>query len=461
MRFSPELAEKRFGCGLSPDVAAPADPDQMLAGLAGPDTMADSFPIEDFDTFRLRMIENAAVWKMMRKTRGTDEFAQHKKKRDLLNKQARFDKEEWYAQTLARWTRTQTGFRERLAAFWADHFTASGKQGLVRRATSPYVESAIRPHLAGKFEDLLIAAVTHPIMLMYLDQMQAMGPNSKAGLKSKRKRGLNENLACEVLELHTLGVDGGYTQEDVRQMAELLTGVTFSAKKGQYFSPDRAEPGKETVIGRAYGDEPPTMEPVYQALRDLAQHPDTARHIAWKLAVHFVADEPDAGMVAGMELRFLETGGDLPEVYAAMLDHPAAWDPVLHNVKPPFDFMASACRALAVDPGKLTDMRRGVRTSTLLAPMQLMGQTWQSPPGPDGWPEEDEAWITPQGVSARLRWAMIVPGNLRRDLPDPRDFVGQALGSDIPDAVRFAAMAAEHRMDGVGLVLASPAFQRR
>ncbi|MEX0286219.1 MAG: DUF1800 family protein [Paracoccaceae bacterium] len=462
MRFSPELAEKRFGCGLSPEIDRPTGVTDMLRGLQGPDVVADAIPIEDFDTFRERMIKNAVHLKNMRKTRGTDEFKIHKGHRDGMNRQARKDKIAWYVQSLSRWAQTPTGFRERLAAFWGDHFTARGKQGLVRRATSPFIESAIRPHLAGRFEDLLIAAITHPMMLIYLDQLQSVGPNSAFGTrKKKRNRGLNENLSRELLELHTVGTQGGYTQSDVRELAELLTGLSFRVEEGTVFAPDRAEPGAETVLGRTYGDDPATMAPIHDVLRDLARHPATARHLAWKLAVHFVSDGPDPGLVQAMEDRYRATDGDLSEVYAAMLDHPAAWDPVLHNVKPPFDFMASACRALAVDPEKMKGLKRKNHTVMLLDPMRLMGQDWQRPPGPDGWPEEDAAWITPQGLSARLRWAMVVPANLRRALPDPREFVDWALGADVPEAVRFAAEAAERRMDGIGLILASPAFQRR
>ncbi|MGB1388610.1 MAG: DUF1800 domain-containing protein [Paracoccaceae bacterium] len=461
MQYSSELAEKRFGCGLSPMLAAADAPEAMLAGLAAPDRMAVEFPIEDFETFRQRMIENAGVRKMMRQTRGTDDFKIHKKRRNKLNYEARRDMAVWYGQTLARWTWTDTPFRERLVAFWADHFTAHGKQGLVRRATSPYVETALRGRIAGQFEDLLIAAVTHPIMLIYFDQVQAVGPNSTLGLKSKGKRGLNENLAREVLELHTLGVDGRYTQDDVLQLAELFTGLSFSIPKGFVFIPQRAEPGAETVLGQEFYDDPATVQPIHDVLRALARHPDTARNITRKLAVHFVSDDPDPDLVAAMERAYLRTDGDLTAVYRALMEHPAAWEPELRNVKPPFDFIASACRALGVEADVLSEMQEPVTKSVLLGPMKMMGQDWQKPPGPDGWAEEDEAWVTPQGVSARLRWAMVVPSRLRRDLPDPRAFVSQALGRDVPEAVQFAAMAAERRTVGIGLVLASPAFQRR
>ena len=461
MSFSPELAEIRFGCGLSPKVAGPQRREDMLAALSGPDVMAQAYPIEDFETFNARIKMSGEIRQDMKKVRGTPRFNELRKQRNLLNKEAREDMAGWYTQTLLRWSETPEGFRERLARFWGDHFTATGKRGVARRATSPYIEAAIRPLVSGRFADLLISAVTHPVMLIYLDQMQSVGPGSKRGLASKGRRGLNENLAREVLELHTLGVDGRYGQEDVRQLAELFTGMTYQPKSGFKFVKDWAEPGAETILGKRYGGDPGKLRPIKQALRDLAVHPDTAHHIAWKLAVHFVSDSPDPGLIAAMEARFLSSDGDLMQVYDALLSHPASWEMPLSNVKPPFDFIASSCRALAVAPKKLHKLKENQIKGQLLNPMTMMGQIWQKAPGPDGWAEEDAVWITPQSVSARLRWAMTIPQVLRPKLPDPRTFVSQALGPVANDVVRFAATSAESRSDAIGLVLSSPSFQRR
>lgn len=460
MAFSAELAEIRFGCGLSPVVARPADGQALLEGLRGADDMARAFPIEPFPVFLGRMQQAAEIRTRMRKTRGTPEFKEHKKERNRLNRVAKEDMAGWFLQSVLRWIYSPTAFRERLAVFWADHFSAYGKLGVVRRGGAPYVEDAIRPHMAGRFEDLLISAVTSPVMLHFLDQMQSVGPQSEAGRKSKGKRGLNENLAREVMELHTLGVDGRYTQDDVRQLAELFTGMTYRAKQGFFYDPRMAEPGAETVLGHTYSDEA-SMVPIRAALRDLARHPDTAQHIAHKLAVHFVADDPDPALVGHVATRYRDTDGDLMAVYAALLEHPASWDPVLHNVKPPYDFIASSCRALAVDKGEMQHMNKAKNAGVMTLPLLMMGQVWQRPPGPDGWPEEDAAWITPQGLSTRLRWAMTAPAVLRRDLPRPEKFVETTLGSHATEAVRFAARAAETRTDAIGLILASPSFQRR
>ena len=461
MAFSPELAEIRFGCGLSPVVTPVVSKQAMLDGLTGPDTMVDRFPIEHFDEFLNRMVVASEMRKRMKKARGTPDFDGVRKEYQVLNKVARVDMVKWFGRTLLRRVYSQTTFRERLAYFWGDHFSATGKTGLIRRATSPYIEDAIRPNISGRFADMLIAAVSHPTMLHYLDQVRSMGSDSVRAIKKGNRTGLNENLAREVLELHTLGVDGPYTQTDVRQLAELFTGMSFQPKVGLQFRRDYVEPGPETVLGRTYGDKPLNMTPILAVLEDLSVHPATAQHISWKLAVHFVADKPDPALVEHMTTRYRESDGDLMAVYAAMLDHPAAWAPELRNVKTPVEFVTSTARALQVHPERIDRMNEKRMRGTFIGPMRLMGQNWQKPLGPDGWPEEDDVWISPQNVAARLQWAMAAPRKMRPNLPDPRTFVDVALGARAPAAVKFAAGAAESKSEAIGLVLASPAFQRR
>ena len=431
----------------------------MLTALRAPDAMAKRFPIEAFDTFRARMIERARLGDIRRENRGSPESRAAVKAIRKLNQVARMDASQWLGQTLMRRTWTTNGLRERLAQFWGDHFTARGKTGVIRRATSPYIEEAIRPHLTGRFEDLLIAAVTHPLMLHYLDQMNSVGPNSTVAGRRKKNAGLNENLAREVLELHTLGVDGPYSQNDVRQLAELFTGLTFQVQNGFKFNKHFAEPGPETVLGTEYGQDPARLRDIHRALRDIARHPATARHIAGKLAVHFVSDTPPEALVEALTQRYRETGGDLMQVYEALLNHPDAWGPLV-NIKQPIDFLGSSCRALGVEPELMATLDERALQLNIIQPMGLMGQIWERPEGPDGWPEEDTQWITPQGVAARLQWAVAIPQVLRPDLPDPREFVQTALGPLVSPATSFAAKAAESRADGIGLILASPAFQR-
>lgn len=460
MQFDPHLADIRFGCGLCAQVAPPRSVEAMLKSLDAPDTIAAHFPVETFEEFSQRIAQRIELTKIRRKNRGSPEALAAKKAARVLNKEARIAQAVWMGQHLNRWVATKTPLRERLTMFWADHFTATGKAGIIRRGATPYVESAIRPNITGLFEDLLLSAVLHPLMVHYLDQDRSVGPNSAQAARGGKLTGLNENLAREVLELHTLGVGGPYTQTDVTQLAELLTGVTNVPPVRLNFRKNMAEPGSETVLGKTYGGDNPHIRDVRAVLRDLARHPATARHIAQKLAVHFVADTPDPALVAALEARFLETGGDLAQVTHALLTHPSAWGPSRTNVKHPFVFMGSALRALAVPPSAIAALDERAARRIFAAPLVQMGHVWEKPAGPDGLPEEDSAWIVPQGIAARLQWAITVPPQLMEQLPDPRDFVQTALGPFATPAVKFAAGAAETRWDGIGLILASPAFQR-
>lgn len=461
MRFDPERAAIRFGCGLSPSIPAPQTADAMLSLLAGPDDMAQRFPIAGFQVAADLYLARRAALKARNKA-GTEaeREAAIERLRDV-SRQNFGAVAEWLSHALLRRAQAEDAFRERLVAFWTDHFTAFQPMGPLSFSQVTYAEDAIRPHVAGRFSDMLRAAMTHPLMLRFLNQARSAGPNSRAARnRGKKIGGLNENLARELLELHTLGVDGSYTQADVRQLAELLTGLSYSLEKGFQFRPALAEPGTETVLSADYGGEKARLEDVFAVLDDLARHPETARHIARKLAVHFVSDAPDEGLVAAMAARFEETEGDLVQVYAAMLDHPAAWGDAPGNVKRPIDFIGSSLRALDIVPRHMPSQNYGKTRRLFLTPLELMGQRWGRPAGPDGWPEADTDWITPQSLAARLQWGMTVPFSLMRVLPDPREFVETALGSAAPEPVRFAARAAETRAEGVGLVLASPAFQR-
>ena len=342
MRFDPERAAIRFGCGLSPNLPPPESTAKMLAMLTGPDGAAEKFPIPGGEVAYANFLAFREARRLNRKAKTDAERAQAKKQRKKIQRKIGTDTANWLSQTLLRRALAEDGFRERLTAFWADHFTAEGRRPGLRRAMVTYTEDAIRPHVAGRFSDMLRAVATHPFMLDYLDQGRSAGPNSVAALRKKNKiDGLNENLAREMLELHTLGVDAPYTQQDVREFAELLAGLSYSSKEGFVFRPFFAEPGSETVLGVSYGGGTAKLEDIYAALDDLARHPSTAQHIARKLAVHFVGDDPDADLVESVATRFHETEGDLRQVYEALLVHPAAWVQGPGNVKRPMDFVGS------------------------------------------------------------------------------------------------------------------------
>lgn len=349
------------------------------------------------------------------------------------------------------------GFAERLVTFWADHFTARASGYILGLMVPHMIETVIRPNIARRFEDMLVGVMTHPAMLIYLDQVNSIGPASIAG--QRRKRGLNENLAREILELHTLGANGPYSQTDVREFAELLTGYSFDQATGDFrFRKRMAEPGSETVLGQTYGGDPPRAGHAVALLRDLAKHPATAAHLSRKLVTHFVSDSPDPDLVAALAEEWNATGGDLQAVMGALVSHPRAWEAPLTKTRQPFDFAVASLRALGVDPATIALDPKRIRQ--VGGALRRMGQDLLQPPGPDGWAEEAEAWITPQGLASRIAFASKIVRTSGVQ-PDPRDFLTRTLHDLASPDLRFAVSAAETEHEGLALTLLSPEFNRR
>ena len=465
MTPAPTIAAFRFGFGLPLPAGAPDAPADLRAALAGPDAAAAAHPAPRTPEV---LIATATAFEARRAARRAGEggmmdgamsagmsgdMGDEKAAREVVDS-LRLD---GARAQIARALDAPDGLRERLVRFWADHFTVRNRVGLDSALPGAFVEDAIRPNLNGRFADLLRAATLHPAMLAYLDQVSSVGPNSDLG--RRRGRGLNENLARELIELHTLGVGAPYTQADVRELAELLTGLGVEGFTGTVFRPTWAEPGAETVLGTTYGGE--GMAPIEAVLADLAARPETADHIARKLAVHFVADEPPPALVADLAAVFRATGGDLPSLHGALAEHPAAWAAPLAKMRQPFEHVVAGLRALGVTGAEVAALPRGPLRKHLIMPMARMGQPWQAPRGPDGWPEEAAAWVTPQLLAARIEWALEVPQRLVRDLPDPVAMARRALGGMAEGRVEWAAARAETRAEGVALVLSAPAFQWR
>lgn len=456
-----QISEVRFGLGFGPSIPEQGGPVDILARLVGTDSVLTSWPIPQFADAKPSLIEQTLLNRDLNQARSagdTARAAELLEQQQAQNNLVQVQFWENFRSTLARNTLAQDGFRERLVQFWANHFTVRARVSRARHLVSPYIEEAIRPYLTGRFSDMLWAVTTHPMMLIYLDQISSVGPKSRVGRRTGR--GLNENLAREMLELHSIGVDGPYDQTDVRQLAELLTGLNYRIDTGFDFTENRVEPGSEVVLGVEY---PATADlaNILEVITDIARHPATARHICRKIAAHFIADDPPQDVIAAMEAQFIATQGDLLAVYEVMLGHPQSWEQPRQKVKPPFAFVTSSLRALGASDDGFKTASRSVLRTLAQRPLAAMGQDWQRPVGPDGFPDRAEAWITPQGMAGRINWAMLAPPEIFPALPDPRQFVELALGGDVPPEVAFAARAAETRSEGVGLVLASAAFQRR
>lgn len=345
------------------------------------------------------------------------------------------------------------GFGERLAMFWANHFAiATGKGGEVHILAGCFEREAIRPHLFGRFENLLVAVATHPAMLVFLDNRQSIGPNSPANKNGKR--GLNENLAREILELHTLGVDGGYSQADVTAFARIITGWTVFRRENRpgpqgefFFNTNAHEPGDHTVMGVTYADG--GFEQGRAVLRDLARHPATARHLAFKLARHFVADEPPPALVAAMAAAYTKTDGDLSAVYTAMVSHEAAWTPALTKLRPPLQYVTAMLRASGVRP----------KPQQIVSTLKALGQPVWDPAGPNGFSDVTDGWASSEGLATRIDAANLFAHQVAGGV-DPRAFADDRFGALLSDETLQAVSRAETRPQGLSIAFLAPEFVR-
>ncbi|HLH48341.1 MAG TPA: DUF1800 family protein [Roseiarcus sp.] len=362
------------------------------------------------------------------------------------------------AEALARLRRAiaaPVGFLERLVAFWSNHFCVSvAKSNIVRATAGAFEREAIRPYVAGRFADMLRAVEQHPAMLNFLDNAQSIGPDSKAG--QRRNRGLNENLGREILELHTMGVGSGYSQQDVIGLARILTGWTFAGRDGRLgepgafvFNANAHEPGPATVLGRTYAQA--GLAQGEAALADIARQPAVADHIAKKFARHFVADDPPAALVGRLAKSFRDSDGDLGVLARTLIADDAAWSAPATKMRNPWELVVASARAFDrpyADPGPA------------LNAMNLLGMPLWRPGGPNGFAEEASAWASPEGMKMRLELSAQF-ARQAKDAPNPTVLLDDILGPSASEATRQAVTRAESREQAYALLLMSPEFQRR
>jgi uncharacterized protein (DUF1800 family) len=450
------IAATRFGLGARPGeiAAAKGDPRGYLLAQIRPQGADQPRADAESSAQRLAEFRDYQMEKRDAKADGLPKSDPVKDAQKLLREQTGGD----FLARAQLGTGTDAAFRERWTLFWANHFTVSATKLATATVVGPFEQEAIRPHVFGRFEDLLVASSTHPAMLLYLDQAQSMGPGSKAaGYQRKNAKpigGLNENLAREILELHTVGLGAGYAQADVTEFARAMTG--FSIGRPQDPSPHRFlfranahEPGPRTVMGRRYGQDGETQ--ALAVMADLAASPHTARHLSTKLAAHFVSDTPPPALVAALENSYLASGGRLDALARALITAPEAWDPAPAKFKTPYEFAISTWRAVDGQPqaiGKLAPVLTG------------LGQKPFSAPSPKGWSEEAEVWCAPDALIKRLRFSEAFAAQAADHL-DPNDLARSALGARLTPPVAKAVARAETRREAMALLLMSPEFQRR
>lgn len=370
---------------------------------------------------------------------------------------------------------TPAPFVERMVHFWANHFAVSADKLVTIGLAGTLEFDAIRPHALGKFEDMLFAVERHPAMLLYLDQAQSIGPDSDAAQMAGRfarfrpqaqqqRRGINENLAREILELHTLGVDSGYTQADVTEFARALTGWTvkglmrgpaqrfigIEGTPGDFVFASRIhQPGTRNLLGRAYRQEGEAQ--AAQVLRDLAADPRTAHHLATKLTRHFAGDEPPPAMVQRLEQAYLRSGGDLPTLYRVIIDSPEAWAETAPKFRTPWDWSLAALRAVGT---------RHVEGQPAVGLLTQLGQPVWRPGSPAGFDDIAASWVGPDALMRRVEAAERIASRTGGAI-DARQLGPRLMPGAIGAATTQAIARAESPGQGLALLLVAPEFLRR
>lgn len=466
MKIESVIAANRFGLGARPGDLSDIDHDPrgwLLDQLNGPP--AASRMLGELPDSASIIVEVDEVRKPQRSNKKALRDGQSAP--EVVQKFAAVARKHYLQQTGARFgnaAATDYPFHERLVYFWANHFAVSADKQPLSALAGAFENEAIRPNLNGTFYDLLLAAEQHPAMILYLDNQRSIGPNSviaKRAARSRRRQavGLNENLAREILELHTLGVNGGYSQGDVTTFAKVITGWSLGGGENRRlaqgtpgtfeFRDNIHEPGDHVVLGKRYAQG--GVKQGEAVLRDLAGHRSTAGFIATKLCRHFVGDEPPAAMVDRIAALFADSGGDLPSVHAALVKSPESWQSIFGKFKSPQEFVISAFRAF----DRVPENGRFV-----VGALDLMGQTPFRPGSPAGWPDSADHWAGADALYKRIEWSNTV-ARLADGRVNPLVVAEAALGPALGDHSRTAISRAESSSQGLALLLMSPEFQRR
>jgi len=453
------IAINRFGLGAKPNQNIVSNPQQWLLHQLKV-YQANSSAWQTHETTETIV---AAFYQRKQKTMGSDKAAKQSM-RKAFNQDVRKRYRAAVNMRLNSALQTDTPFVERLVHFWANHFAVSADNPRMRALVSRLEVDAIRPHVLGDFKTMLMAVEQHPAMLVYLNQVNSIGPNSKVGLRANKKkpernRGLNENLAREIMELHTLGVRSGYTQDDVIALAKALTGWSVDngklgqrATKGKHgfvFRTNIHEPGSRKLLGKHYAAS--GLSQAELILSDLALSRHTAKHIAIKLARHFVADHPPEALIKQLTDTFMRTQGDLSSVYKTLIAAPEAWQAAPAKFKTPWEWTVSALRGLGVQQ---------VHGNKVMQGLQILGQPVWKPGSPAGYADTSAAWVSPNALLRRVEIAQRIAKSWGAKL-DSRRLAPDILLGALSDETKTAIERSESAQSGLALLLVSPEFLRR
>jgi len=345
--------------------------------------------------------------------------------------------------------RSDNSISWRLLDFFSNHFSVTA-QGKIKILAPTLEREAIAPNLFGNFEDLLLAVIQHPIMLIYLNNERSFGPGSRIG--KKRGKGLNENLAREIMELHTLGVNGGYNQGDVTELARAITGWSVKNPKrdngaGFVFRQNGHQPGKRRLLGKIYPDN--GVKQGKQMLQDLARHPATAKFVCYKLAHHFISDNPEQSLLDKLVKTWQASNGNIREVMITMIKAEESWHETPEKFKTPREFVISSFRAIG---------RNKIKPQFLLASMTKLGQQPFSAGSPAGFADKQKDWDGSSALMKRIDWSMQVSGRIRKDV---KKLMASTLSTAVSKNTFEMVSRAESRHQAYALLLMSPEFQRR
>jgi uncharacterized protein (DUF1800 family) len=457
------IALNRFGLGARPDDAIPTDPKRWLidqfarfdlrptafAALDDAGTTVKNYKLEQQANRQMAKTQGDKDAKTELKA-GRQDFRQDVQALYREGVQARADS------ALA----TEAPFVERMVHFWSNHFCVSIDNPQVTAFAGAFERDAIRPHVLGTFSDMALAVEQHPAMLIYLNQFQSIGPDSQAAARNPdRKRGLNENLAREIMELHTLGVRSGYTQADVTEFARALTGWTVDglgggrASEGNpdhfIFRPAQHEPGTRIILGTRYSQDGEGQ--ARAALLDFTHSPATAMHVATKLARHFAGDEPPPAMIARLAASFTSSKGDLPTVYRTLIASPEAWVMTPTKFKTPWEWTISSLRGVG---------RREVGNMQIAALQIQLGQRVWKPGSPAGWDDIAASWAGSDALLRRVEIAQRLAAPLGQTI-DARTLAPKLMPSSLSAATADQIARSESPVGAIALMLCSPDFLRR
>jgi uncharacterized protein (DUF1800 family) len=441
MTIEATIAANRFGYGARPNEInlASKDPQSWLINQLQPVQFNNKLPTS------AAVVTTVKEYRMQQKK---DKMTGNTK--SASNKEFRKTIRELTADGVRQAIRSENSISWRLLDFFSNHFSVSGN-GLILKALAPTLErEAIAPHLFGNFESMLMAVVMHPAMIIYLNNERSFGPNSRLG--KKRGKGLNENLAREILELHTLGVNSGYNQKDVTELAKAITGwsvINSKKEKGEgfRFRVNGHEPGERTLLGKNYANKGVNQGKLM--LLDLARHPSTAQFICNKLVRHFISDTPDPKLVNKLESTWKATNGDIRKVMITLIRSKEAWQESAEKFKTPRDFVISSFRAIG---------RKNIKSKQLLNSLDGLGQQPFNAGTPAGFSDEKMSWDGSSALMKRIDWSLLLAGYQKKDV---KKVMSNTLSYVVSEHTFQMVSRAESRQQAYALLLMSPEFQRR